>query len=331
MNMPYLQDVKPMPATLAGMGNQKHCDFLSLLDRYLVNCRADGQSELSINAYKCQIKRFLSFCVAAGADPCATSSVYAYKAHVAESGRALSSIATYLSYLRSFFAFAVSSGAVADNPVTDAVYPPAKALRAAKKPYNHLMPQPSARTLVACEKPKYAKNKMVLRNRAIVLMLLGCGLRNSELRYLTPKSLRFGADGGCTVENGKGGKYRKTSFPVWAQKAVQEYMEKDRPQGLGDDELLFGVGDCAENWHVIERANLSTMVERYVKSATGFPGVKSHALRHAYASLLLSEGVKAQEIQALLGHSSIVTTQRYAELLNPGAPVAKANEMLSSL
>lgn len=306
-------------------------DLNMLLNRYLDNCRADGQSALSLKAYELHGRKYLSFCVGAGADPCKTAAVYAYKAQLARAGLKLGTIATYLIYIRGFFAYAVSAGAVASNPVTDAVFPPAKALRAERKPYAHLMGQEDIRALVACLRPARTRDKTALRNRAMVLMLIGCGLRNTELRQIKPQNLFFGEGGRCEVYSGKGGKYRLTTFPAFAQEAVRAYMAHGRPAGLTDEDLLFGVGDTAREWHEIERSNLSIMVERYVKSATGFDGAKTHALRHAYASLLLSDGVKVQEIQALLGHASIATTQRYAELLRPDAPVASANAVFAAL
>ena len=158
-------------------------------------------------------------------------------------------------------------------------------------------------------------NEQFLRNRAIVLTLVLTGLRNAELLALTAKDIRFGKDGYIIVRSGKGDKYRTVPFPNPAQLAVLDFLRESRPHGLSANAPLFGVGDKAENWKQIDRCSLSTTVKRYVEHATGHKGERTHALRHAYASNLLTHGVPVQDLQHSLGHSSIQTTERYAQLL----------------
>ena len=57
---------------------------------------------------------------------------------------------------------------------------------------------------------------------------------------------------------------------------------------------------------------MSTMIERKVKKITGMEDVRSHALRHASASFMLTNGVPIDMVQKALGHSSVANTQRYA-------------------
>jgi len=77
--------------------------------------------------------------------------------------------------------------------------------------------------------------------------------------------------------------------------------------------------------------NLSVLCKRYIRSATGFEDARSHACRHAFASLNLTHGVPMAEIQAMLGHSSIMTTEHYAALLRPTAPTASGNKVFNDI
>ena len=76
---------------------------------------------------------------------------------------------------------------------------------------------------------------------------------------------------------------------------------------------------------------MSTLVKRYVANATGHAGERSHALRHAFASTLLTNDVPMTSIQRYLGHSSVRTTEIYASHLAPKRAVQEANAVLNSL
>ena len=166
------------------------------------------------------------------------------------------------------------------------------------------------------------------------MTLLGCGLRNTELRSLTPADLQFGDEDEAQVRvvSGKGGKFRFTPFPAPVQQAIFDYLESgERPDGLTDDDILFGTGNTRDEWRMMTRENLSVLCKRYIQSATGFEGARSHACRHAFASFNLTHGVPMAEIQSMLGHSSITTTEHYAALLRPTAPTASGNKVFNDM
>lgn len=300
---------------------------------YLASMQADKASVHSVKQYGTQIEKYLSFCALEGQDAVSPAAVAAYKAEKAAQGVKLQTVATYLIILRSFFDFAIRCRLLqGENPVLPDLMPPRKKLRAERKPYAHLMDESDMAALFQTGKPKGAQDKHFLRNRAIVLMLIGCGLRNTELRMLRPCDLHFASDesAAVTVWAGKGDKFRVVPFPIPVQQAVKAYLERgNRPQGLQDSDLLFGVGDTKETWHEINRDCLSVMCKRYIKSASGFEGARSHACRHAFASTVLTSGVPMAEIQTMLGHTSIMTTERYATLLRPTAPTGSGNKVFN--
>ena len=306
-------------------------DIKKAVSMYLNNCKADGKSPASIAQYSRAVEKYGAFCAASGLDPCTVQAVAGYKLQLSNDGVMLATISAYLRIISGFFGYCVTLGLCAADPVSPPLLPSRARIRAERKPYDRLLHEAEIDAIFTAEgKPQNAKASLLERNRAIVYVLAGSGLRNSELRALRPCDLVFGdAENACIiVQSGKGDKYRRSQFPAVVQDAVRKYLASgQRPEGLTDHDLLFGVGKTAAEWHEIRRDNLSQVVSNFVRAETGHEGVRTHALRHAFASQLLSNGVKMQEIQALLGHSSIITTEKYAELLAPQAPVATGNSV----
>lgn len=300
---------------------------------YLSDLRTNDMSPRTIQVYGNTLDAYSAHCVSVSMPMESPAAVASYKAELSNKGNKLVTIAMYLNILHLFFDFCSRCRLLqGENPVLPELMPPRKKIRAERKPYEHLMQEEDMAILFSGKMPKGAHENTFLRNRAMILMLLGCGLRNSELRSLTVSDLRFG-DGDeaqVTVRSGKGGKYRIVPFPSVAQQAVKAYLKSgQRPRDLPDSALLFGVGNTSQEWHEMNRDNLSTMCQRYIKSASGFENARSHACRHAFASLNLSSGVPMAEIQTMLGHSSITTTEHYAALLRPTAPTASGNKVFN--
>ncbi|HQN50908.1 MAG TPA: tyrosine-type recombinase/integrase, partial [Phenylobacterium sp.] len=144
------------------------------------------------------------------------------------------------------------------------------------------------------------------RDQAVLTLLYGCGLRISEALSLTradaplPASLRI---------TGKGSKTRIVPVLPAVQQAVADYLA-ELPFALSPDEPLFRAkrGGPLSPRHV--QATVQTLRGRLglPKSAT------PHALRHSFATHLLGAGADLRSIQELLGHASLSTTQRYADV-----------------
>ena len=303
---------------------------------YLADLKTNDVSAQTLTTYSSILGYYSAFCSAESLDPLSPAAVAGYKAQMSEKGNKLVTITMHLNILRLFFAFCIRMKLAdqAENPVLDELMPPRKKVRAERKPYDHLMGEAEIRALFSGGMHKGAWKGLYLRNRAIVLTLVGCGLRNSELRSLTPRDLTFGdeSEAKITVHSGKGDKYRIVPFPSIVQQAVLDYLSSnERPKGLKDTDILFGVGDTRDEWHPFARECLSDMVKRYIESCAGFEGARSHACRHAFASLNLTHGVPMAEIQSMLGHSSIMTTEHYAALLRPTAPTASGNKVFNNL
>ena len=304
------------------------------VDAYLSNMKSSGASDVSLENYRRTIRSYSVFCDNNNEDPATPAAIVAYKNHLSEDrGCKLITIQYHLNILRQFFAFCVNTLRVLnENPVLDDLDVSKKKLANERKPYGEkLLTEQEIRALIASDRPSGMHVAQFLRNRAIVLTLVLTGLRNAELIALTLGDLQFGDDGYIVVRSGKGDKFRTVPFPNVVQSAVIEYIQESRPEGLPSNAPLFGVGDSVQNWRPIDRCSLSTTVKRYVEHATGHKGERTHALRHAYASNLLTHGVPVQDLQHSLGHSSIRTTERYAQLLDPKRSTAQINDLLNSM
>ena len=308
-------------------------NYNQAMNLYIADLRTNDMSEKTLETYRNILGYYASHCAENSLDMTVPASVASYKASMSMKGNKLVTISMHLNIIRLFFDFCIRMKLADEpNPVIPELMPPRKKVRAERKPYAHLMGEDELRQLFAGDRPSGIHKANFLRNRAIILTLLGCGLRNTELRSLTLNDLRFGSgeDAQITVRSGKGDKFRIVPFPTVTQNAVRAYLaSNERPIGLTDDAILFGTGKTRDEWRMMTDENLSVLCKRYIKNATGFEGARSHACRHAFASFNLTHGVPMAEIQSMLGHSSIMTTEHYAALLRPTAPTSSGNKVFN--
>lgn len=157
------------------------------------------------------------------------------------------------------------------------------------------------------------------RDTAVLLLLYGSGLRLAEALGLTRSEAPMpGTD--VLIITGKGGKQRMVPILPVTQAAVERYVALC-PYALDDNEPVFrGAKGGVLNPRLIQLA-----MER-MRSALGLPDTATpHALRHSFATHLLSSGADLRQIQELLGHASLSTTQLYTEV--DRERLLKAHEM----
>lgn len=293
-------------------------------EAYLNSVRASGCSRATIENYRRAIEQFIFFLDGRTATP---SEIADYKVYLADKGLKQSSIRAYLEALTLFFNFCVETGRIKSSPCTSFV---TKTKVQPRTGYKNLLRRDEIVKLLNPNRPSGATRNIWSRSYAIMTLFLCTGMRNSELRYLTLDDLDA-EHGQILIRNGKGGKNRYVPYPEHAQKAVTDYLNSGlRPSNLPSNAFLFGHGESISDWHEIARTELSGLVERHIKLVTGREGIRTHALRHANASLLLTEGVNIDELQELLGHASPQTTKAYAEYLT-NRPIQTATNILNSI
>ena len=145
-----------------------------------------------------------------------------------------------------------------------------------------------------------------LRDRAVLLLLYGSGLRISEALSLKRKDA---PNGEWLRVKGKGNKYRDVPLLPIICEGVREYIDHCPFDTNGDEPLFLGKRGGELSPRIIQRR-----VEN-LRHELGLPShTTPHALRHAFATHLLSGGADLRAIQQLLGHSSLSTTQRYTDV-----------------
>jgi integrase/recombinase XerC len=208
-----------------------------------------------------------------------------------------SSVGRKLSTLKSFYNFCVKKGLVQTNP--------ARAILTPKKP--KLLPRFLSVDEAFGLMDEVAKedNKKSKRDRAILELLYGCGLRVSELVGLN--QLDVDRSEKILRVRGKGSKERIVPIGEAAWVALQEYQAEKTG---GDEKALF----LNSKGGRLSVRTVQRLVDHYQLRGGMGRKVSPHGLRHSYATHLLGNGADLRGIQQLLGHSSLSTTQKYTHL-----------------
>jgi integrase len=151
--------------------------------------------------------------------------------------------------------------------------------------------------------------KKGLRDRAMFATLLGCGLRRSELTNLTIKHVQQRDNRWCIVDLvGKHGRVRTIPMPTWTKNAIDAWT---MVAGVAEGHLFRPVnrGDQVRGERMSEKV-VWQMLKTYVEGA-GLPDIAPHDLRRTTAKLCRAAGGELEQIQLLLGHSSVQMTERY--------------------
>jgi len=215
------------------------------------------------------------------------------RCHPATLGRKLAAI-------RSFFRFLVGEGACAKDPTAGIPTP--------RKPQR--LPAPlsvdDCRTLIetGCDGSEAER-----RDRALVELLYGAGLRVAELCSLDVRDVDLRV--GEVRVLGKGAVERVVPVPGAARQALEAYLGPRRGPGALAEPLFFSLRPRAGRRRRLGPRDVRRILERRGRRAGLADRVHPHRLRHSYATHLLDMGADLREIQELLGHASLSTTQTY--------------------
>jgi integrase/recombinase XerD len=149
------------------------------------------------------------------------------------------------------------------------------------------------------------------RNRAMMEVLYGCGLRVSEVVSLKISDLFF--EEGFIKITGKGNKQRFVPIAASTQKYVELYKNQIRTQlsiVKGYEDTLF----LNRRGRQLTRAMIFTIIKNLAVKINLEKNISPHTLRHSFATHLLENGADLRSIQLMLGHESITTTEIYVHL-----------------
>jgi len=148
-----------------------------------------------------------------------------------------------------------------------------------------------------------------IRDRAIIAVLLGCGLRRSEVAALTFTHIQQRDGRWCIIDlRGKHGRIRTAPVPTWVKVSIDGWTTA---AGVAGGRVFRPVNraDIMTGEHLGEKV-VWQMLREYA-AAIGAPGIAPHHLRRTCAKLCRAAGGDLEQIQLLLGHASVQTTERY--------------------
>jgi integrase/recombinase XerD len=254
----------------------------------------------TVDAYSRDL-RHLERWLGGSPDDASSDQLAGYVAQLRADGLAATTIARRVAALRSFFRHQVLIGARPDNPAAELDLP--KRRRALPKT---LSPGEVEKLIDAAT----GTAPRALRDRALVELLYGAGLRVSETVGLERAAIDL--EGRLVRCTGKGSKERIVPIGREAVKAVEVYLRRGRPALVGAREqtkLFVNFRGGA-----LTRQGLYKVIERHARSA-GLAGKMSpHTLRHSFATHLLAGGCDLRSVQEMLGHADVSTTQLYTHL-----------------
>jgi integrase/recombinase XerC len=215
------------------------------------------------------------------------------------------SVARKLAALRTFFQFLVREGVLEMNPAKLVSTP-----RLEKKLPSHLSVEDAVRFI---ETPDL-NTDLGRRDRAILEFLYGTGVRVSELTKLDINDIDFKSK--LIRVTGKRRKQRIVPFGEPALHALMGYLSvrqaflNNAPLSERDSQALF----LNYQGTRITTRSVGRMIDKYIQICAGIHNISPHSLRHSFATHLLDSGADLRDIQELLGHARLSTTQVYTHV-----------------
>jgi integrase/recombinase XerD len=213
-----------------------------------------------------------------------------------------SSVARKVAAIKSFFHFMLARGQINNDPTTDLESP-----KVQKRLPRILTPEDIERLL---EAPTRKRTPKGLRDTALLNLLYSSGMRVSEAVSLQVTDVDLNE--GVLHCPGKDSSVRNLPLDEETQEILAEYLEKGRPHLVKnkDETALF----LNHRGSQLTRQGLWLIIKAYASEANLSKRVTPHTLRHSFAAHKLNSGMDLRDIQHLLGHANISTTQIYSQL-----------------
>jgi integrase/recombinase XerC len=270
---------------------------------FLRHLRERNASLHTLKAYSGDLANFSAYCSSRGWDQIDHIAIRGFLSKLYEKGLSKTSVARSLAAVRSLYRWLGREGVVEQNPAKLVATPklPKKLPRVPTiEEMNSVLDGQMPETAAFPE-----------RDRLMLELLYGCGIRNSELTGINLDDIRLSAE--AILIRGKGKKERYVPFGDSAKSALAAYIPARQA-------VLSGRRKNSPALLINQRGGRLTTrsVGRIIKKiavAKGLsPDVHPHTLRHAFGTHMLEEGADLRAIQELLGHERLATTQRYTQL-----------------
>lgn len=307
------------------------------IDEYLNYLAVErGSSSRTVESYGRDLRRYATALQHKGIevpDEVSPADIVEHMRTLEDKGLAVSSVQRAMSAIKGFHRFLIAEELCDNHPTANLSLP--------KKPLHlpevlsheevfRLLDEPFAPELCPPDKPRASGGMdrtpaaRFYRDKAILELLYGCGLRVSELCELDMRDIHF--DEELVRVMGKGSKERLVPLFGSARRALSNYLDNWREElvvaGRSSNSHRRTAGASTRSASCVFLGNRGTaisrqavhaLVERYGR-IVGIKGLHPHVLRHSYATHMLEGGMDLRTVQELLGHASISTTQLYTHV-----------------
>jgi integrase/recombinase XerD len=271
-----------------------------LAEQFEAYLRAErGASENTVSNYLLDVRRFEDWLGGRPVEKVMQAHIQAYLRHLMEDGLSPRSTRRALATLRTLYAFLIDDEVITVNPARQVDAP--KVPRALPK----TLSEQDVSKMIRWAGSRKRKDPLALRDKAILITFYASGLRESELANLKLSDLDL-ESGFVKVWNGKGGKDGIAPLSPPAVETLKRYLSKLRPKLAKDSPHVF-LGRWGES---LTRQRIWQIVSAVAREAIG-KHVSPHMLRHTVATALIKGGADLRDVQTILRHSDINTTQIY--------------------
>lgn len=278
-----------------------------ILRRYRVYVAVEKHlAENTVEAYMRDVERLATFCSSLdhpiGPTRVTAQVIENFMAHLFDRGLEPRSQARVLSSLRGLFGYMMLTDQIEESPIDEIESP---------KIGRHLPDVLTVGEVDAVIESIDPTTMLGVRNRAIIEMLYSCGLRVSELVELRFEDID--TEERLVRVVGKGDKQRFVPLGDMALQRLEAYMSY-RVEMEASDRKSASVVFLNRRGQKLTRVMIFTMIRKAVAAAGIDKAVSPHSFRHSFATHLLVGGADIRQVQVLLGHSDITTTEIYTHL-----------------
>ena len=280
-------------------------DLADRIAQFMAELERRNASPATIRSYGADFRDFLDYLTPPGEHPPDVAQIdllmlREYLAALYDRGLEAVSIRRHIAALRTFFRFLTKEEILANNPT--------RLLRAPKTPKKlpQVITAEQANAIIEGAPKVQPERPHPKRDRAVLELLYGCGVRVSELAGLDLQDIDMNQR--WIRVRGKGRKERQVPVPGKSFESLVEWLKQRA--GRPEETAVF----LNHHGNRLTDRSIRTIVKFYASWIAGDNSVHPHSLRHAFATHLLQDGADLRAIQELLGHARLSTTQKYTQV-----------------
>jgi integrase/recombinase XerC len=271
--------------------------------KFLASLRERNTSPHTIRAYTRDLGNFVAYVGARKWSEIEHITIRGFLSHLYERGLSKTSVARSLAAVRSLYRWLAQEGMVEQNPAA-LVSTPKLPKKLPRVPTTEEM-----NSVLDGSMPEVAA--FPERDRLMLELLYGCGIRNSELVGVNLDHIHLKNE--IILIRGKGSKERYVPFGEAVKGALAAYLPA-RQQALSEQRKSMPALLINARGGRLTTRSVGRIIKKIAVAKGLSPDVHPHTLRHAFGTHMLEEGADLRAIQELLGHERLSTTQRYTQL-----------------